>query len=71
MTRPAHGDAALGPAQAAWNPLLSAGQHPFFWQPPDGYPDTLAYWVGLLLPRWNFGASLMNARPAMLGDSGP
>jgi hypothetical protein len=40
-------------------PLISAGQHPFFWQAPDGYPDTVAYWVGLLLPRWNFGASLM------------
>lgn len=42
-------------------PLTSAGHHPFFWQPPDGYPDTLEYWVGLLLPRWNFGASLMNS----------
>jgi len=42
-------------------PLVSAGQLPFNWQPPDGYPDTLAYWVGLLLPRWNFGASLMNS----------
>lgn len=42
-------------------PLVAAGQQPFFWQPPDGYPDTLDYWVGLLLPRWNFGASLMNS----------
>jgi hypothetical protein len=40
--------------------LVSAGHQPFFWQAPDGYPDTLEYWVGLLLPRWNFGASLMN-----------
>jgi hypothetical protein len=42
------------------SPLVAAGQQPFSWQPPDGYPDTLSYWVGLLLPRWNFGASLMN-----------
>jgi len=41
-------------------PLTAAGQVPFQWQAPDGYPDTLEYWVGLLLPRWNFGASLMN-----------
>ncbi len=41
-------------------PLVAAGHHPFFWQTPDGYPDSLTYWVGLLLPRWNFGASLMN-----------
>src|SRR2546428_448780 len=28
--------------------------------PPDGYPNTLDAWVGLILPRWNFGASLLN-----------
>ena len=33
---------------------------PFYWGPPDGYPDTLEYWGGLVLPRWNFGALLMN-----------
>jgi hypothetical protein len=33
---------------------------PFNWIPPDGYPDTLDYWNGLILPRWSFGASLMN-----------
>lgn len=42
-------------------PLVAAGQAPYQWQAPDGYPDTLEYWVGLLLPRWNFGASLMNS----------
>ncbi len=41
-------------------PLVSAGQQPFSWQPPDGYPESISYWVGLLLPRWNFGASLLN-----------
>jgi hypothetical protein len=40
--------------------LAAAGQIPFSWGPPDGYPDTLSAWVGLILPRWNFGAALMN-----------
>ncbi len=40
--------------------LSAAGHMPFFWSPPDGYPDTLETWVGLILPRWNFGASLVN-----------
>ncbi len=44
------------------NQMISAGQLPFNWQPPDGYPDTLTAWSGLLLPRWNFGASLLNSQ---------
>jgi hypothetical protein len=39
--------------------LSAAGQEPFFWGPPDGYPDSLV-WAGLVLPRWNFAASLVN-----------
>lgn len=42
------------------NDLIASGQLPFNWDPPDGYPDTLADWSGLLLPRWNFGAKLLN-----------
>ncbi len=38
--------------------LTAAGHLPFNWGPPDGYPDTLDQWVGLILPRWNFGASM-------------
>ena len=41
------------------NQLNAAGHQPFYWGPPDGYPDTLEYWSGLILPRWNFGAALM------------
>jgi hypothetical protein len=41
------------------NQLTAAGHRPFYWGPPDGYPDDLAYWSGLIIPRWNFGASLM------------
>jgi uncharacterized protein (DUF1800 family) len=40
--------------------LVGAGHMPFYWGPPDGYPDTLEYWGGFVLPRWNFGALLMN-----------
>lgn len=39
--------------------LAAAGHSPYSWGPPDGYPDTLLYWSGLLLPRWNFGFSMM------------
>lgn len=35
-----------------------AGNLPFFWEPPDGYPDRVDYWANLLLPRWNFALSL-------------
>jgi hypothetical protein len=41
------------------NQLAAAGHQPFFWLAPDGYPDTLVYWSGLILPRWSFGASLL------------
>lgn len=41
------------------NQLNAAGHQPFYWGPPDGYPDTFAHWSGLILPRWNFGSSVM------------
>lgn len=41
-------------------PLVNAGHAPYEWIPPDGYPDNLSAWSGLLLARWNFGALLMN-----------
>lgn len=40
------------------NSLFSAGQRPFHWITPDGYPDAQSHWVGLVLPRWNFAASV-------------
>jgi hypothetical protein len=42
------------------NQLLAAGHLPFYWPTPDGYPDKLESWVGGVIPRWNFGASLLN-----------
>ena len=41
------------------NALSAMGQVPFHWSPPNGYPDALEYWSGLILPRWNFGLALM------------
>lgn len=41
------------------NTLSEAGHQPFTWGPPDGFPDFMAYWTGLVISRWNFGARLM------------
>lgn len=50
----------LTTTQTVRSQLNASGHHPFYWGTPDGYPDKLDYWVGLILPRWNFGASLLN-----------
>ncbi len=49
-------------------PLTEAGHVPFDWQSPDGFPDALTSWTGLLLARWNFGARLMNNSNSNNGD---
>lgn len=54
------GGATITTTSALRTQLTGAGQLPFSWSPPDGYPETLDAWVGLILPRWNFGASVMN-----------
>jgi len=38
--------------------LALNGHESFHWAPPDGYPDRFDFWVGSLLPRWNFAASV-------------
>lgn len=42
------------------NQYAAAGHEPFSWGTPDGWPDKLESWSGLLLPRWNFGSLLLN-----------
>ncbi|MCC6679246.1 MAG: DUF1800 domain-containing protein [Phycisphaerales bacterium] len=37
--------------------LAAAGHVPFMWVTPDGYPDSVDYWGGLLMERWNFASS--------------
>ena len=41
-----------------YNWLAGMGQMPFNWNPPNGYPHDFEYWGTLVLPRWNFAASL-------------
>ena len=41
-----------------YNWLGGMGQMPFNWNPPNGYPHAFEYWGTLVLPRWNFAASL-------------
>lgn len=69
--------ADLGRARGLWANLLGeAGHIPMYWNPPDGYPDTLEHWVGLQLSRWNIGFAVMNNEigtrvnlAALLGDA--
>ncbi len=39
--------------------LMQAGQLPFNWAPPNGYPDSQEYWSAFLLPRWSFSSRIM------------
>ena len=43
------------PGILIWWFLESMGQLPFYWHPPDGYPDTAEPWINTngLLSRWN------------------
>ncbi|HRK23041.1 MAG TPA: DUF1800 domain-containing protein [Fimbriimonadaceae bacterium] len=40
------------------NLLLEAGNQPFHWSPPNGYPLAQDYWKGNMLPRWGFAMEL-------------
>lgn len=42
--------------------LRESGHMPFDWGPPNGYPDSIGYWSGFVLPRWNFAAELFEQR---------
>lgn len=41
-----------------------AGQAPFTYDTPDGYPDRAEYWSGNILPRWNYASFIANANAA-------
>ena len=62
---------ALGPAGAIVTnvnnisrQVTTLGQQPFVWQTPDGYPDTVEYWAGNILTRWNFASTAGSANGA-------
>jgi hypothetical protein len=48
------------------NALDSMGQTLFAWETPDGYPDKMEFWSGLVLARWNTAVTLANAASASL-----
>src|SRR5262249_23673804 len=43
-----------------WYHTYNLGQAPFEWKPPNGYPDSVDFWAGLILQRWNFVFWLLN-----------
>jgi len=53
---------ALGPTVTNVSVMRSQvdnmGQSLFSWETPDGYPDTLEFWSGLVLSRWNAATTL-------------
>ena len=44
--------------------INAAGQYPFTWQTPDGFPTSLEYWSGNMLPRWNAASFVSNRNDA-------
>ena len=54
---------ALGPSVTSTsvvrNVLDNMGQTLFSWDTPDGYPDKMEFWSGLVLARWNAATSLV------------
>lgn len=39
--------------------MFSAGHFPFYWSPPNGYPDAEGYWALAPLGRWNYGNAIL------------
>ncbi len=44
--------------------LDQAGQLPYTWAPPNGFPDAIGYWSGFVLPRWNYASLVVLAEEA-------
>jgi uncharacterized protein (DUF1800 family) len=58
--------------------LNNTGQPLFYWDTPDGYPDTAEFWAGNVMTRWNFasfyaalaaGETIVNPAPLMTGNT--
>jgi uncharacterized protein (DUF1800 family) len=50
---------------AAFRGQLNAlGQPLFMWEDPDGYPDRVDWWSGLILQRWNWASYLSTRNSA-------
>ncbi len=53
-------NATVGSTSSFRTQLKIAGHLTFTWTSPDGFPDKIDFWSGLVLPRWNFGAQMMS-----------
>ena len=49
-----------GVVSVAGSRLSLLGQQSFLWATPDGYPDNVQFWSGLVMQRWNFGDFIAN-----------
>ncbi len=49
-----------GVAAIAGTRLVTLGHQSFMWATPDGYPDKVQFWSGLVMQRWNFGDFIAN-----------
>ena len=58
--------------------LTITGQSLFLWDTPDGYPDTVEYWSGNVMSRWNYaayytalgaGETIVDPAPFMKGNT--
>lgn len=47
------------------------GQVPYFWSPPNGYPEAASYWAGHILPRWRHGFSMLQEQNEVWFDYSP
>ncbi len=52
--------AVKGVATIAGTRLALLGHQSFLWATPDGYPDKVQFWSGLVMQRWNFGDFISN-----------
>ena len=58
-------NAELDNSRVLFEDLYATGHLPFAWSPPNGYPDSRNYWVGFLLPRWNFAGNLADGNSGL------
>jgi uncharacterized protein (DUF1800 family) len=61
---------ALGPTVTATSTIRGTldnmGQSLFGWETPDGYPDKMEFWSGLVLARWNTAVTIATAASGSL-----
>jgi uncharacterized protein (DUF1800 family) len=53
------------------NQIRTIGQQLFFFETPDGYPDSTEFWSGNMPPRWSFTNSLVGATTQTVVDTAP